>query len=118
MFFKKGYTMTLNRVHDTVIIRENGESLKLTVNADAHRMVAGLNQAQVKLQELTKDGATDAQAVETAEFFAKVIFGDEQAKQLSEFYTNDPWCIISVCGDYFKKRLSGKITEIQKKLNV
>ena len=43
---------------------------------------------------------------------------DEQAKQLSEFYTNDPWCIISVCGDYFKKRLSGKITEIQKKLNV
>lgn len=115
--FRRGYEMTLNRVHDTVTIREGGESLTLTVNGDAMRMVAGLAKAQKKMQELTET-STDAEVTESAEYFAAVIFGKEQAAKLLAFYANDPGCVISVCGQYFKNRLAGKITAVQKKLNV
>ena len=112
--FRHGYEMTLNRVHDTITIREGSETLKLTVNGDAMRMVAGLGKAQQKMQDLT-DEATDAEVLEVADYFAAVIFGKEQAAQLMAFYNNDPGCVISVCGQYFKDRLSKKITAIQKK---
>ena len=49
--FGKGYKMTLNRVHDAVTIKEGDETLKLTVNGDSMRMVAGLNKAQKKMLE-------------------------------------------------------------------
>ncbi len=117
MLFKKSYEMTLNRVHDSVVIREGDESLKLTVNGDAMRIVAGLNKAQQKLKELTED-ATDEQVKEAAEYFAAVIFGKEQAAKIMAFYADDPACVISVCGQYFKDRLAGKITKIQKKMKV
>ena len=52
--FRRGYEMTLNRVYDNVAIREGSEKLLLTVNGDAMRMVAGLNNAQRKMQELTE----------------------------------------------------------------
>ena len=117
MLFKKSYEMTLNRVHDSVVIREGDESLKLTVNGDAIRIVAGLNKAQQKLKELTED-ATDEQVKEAAEYFAAVIFGKEQAAKIMAFYADDPACVISVCGQYFKDRLAGKITKIQKKMKV
>lgn len=115
MLFKKDYEMTLNRVHDNVVIREGDEKLKLTVNGDAMRIVAGLNKAQQKLKELADD-ATDEQTKEAAEYFAAVIFGKEQAAQIMAFYADDPGCVISVCGRYFKDRLAGKITQIQKKI--
>ena len=115
MFFKKNYEMTLNRVHDSVVIREGDESLKLTVNGDAMRIVAGLNKAQQKLKELTED-ATDEQVKEAAEYFAAVIFGKEQAAKIMAFYVDDPACVISVCGQYFKDRLAAKITKVQKKM--
>lgn len=117
MLFKKDYELTLNRVHDSVVIREGDESLKLTVNGDAMRIVAGLNKAQQKLKELTED-ATDEQVKEAAEYFAAVIFGKEQAAKIMAFYADDPACVISVCGQYFKDRLAGKITKIQKKMKV
>ena len=117
MLFKKSYEMTLNRVHDSVVIREGDESLKLTVNGDAMRIVAGLNKAQQKLKELTED-ATDEQVKEAAEYFSAVIFGKEQAAKIMAFYADDPACVISVCGQYFKDRLAGKITKIQKKMKV
>ena len=115
--FKKNYEMTLNRVHDNVAIREGDETLKLTVNGDAMRIVAGLNKAQAKLKELTDD-ATDEQTKEAAEYFAAVIFGKEQAAKLMAFYADDPGCVITVCGRYFKDRLAGKITQIQKKMKL
>ena len=43
LFKRHGYELTLNRVHDTIVIREGDETLTLTVNGDAMRMVAGLN---------------------------------------------------------------------------
>ena len=113
--FGKGYKITLNRVHDVVTIREGDESVKLTVNGDSMRMVAGLNKAQKKMLELD-DNATDEQVKECAEYFAAVIFGKEQAAQLMAFYADDPGCVISVCGQYFKNRLAGKIAAVQKKL--
>ena len=114
-FFRRGYEMTLNRVHDTITIREGEEALKLTVNGDAMRMVAGLNKAQTKLTELTDD-STDESVKEAAEYFASVIFGKEQAASLLAFYADDPGCVISVCGQYFRERLAHKIGDVQKKL--
>lgn len=113
--FRKGYTMTLNRVHDTINVREGDESLRLTVNGDAMRMVAGLNKAQKKMLEIN-DNSTDEQVTECAEYFAAVIFGREQADKLMAFYADDPGSVITVCGRYFKERLAGKIAEVQKKI--
>jgi hypothetical protein len=118
MFFKKkGYELTLNRVHDTIRINENGETLDLTVNGDPMRMVAGLNAAQKKLVELAdnKDASPEAMH-EAAEFFAAVIFGKEQTEKLFAFYADDPGCVITACGTYFKERLANKIAAQQKKM--
>lgn len=113
-FFRHGYEMTLNRVHDKVTIKEGGEKITLTVNGDAMRMVAGLNKAQARMKEITEN-TPDAEVKEVAQYFAAVIFGTEQAAQLMAFYADDPACVISVCGQYFKDRLAGKITAVQKK---
>jgi rubrerythrin len=115
--FRKGYEITLNRVHDTVSVREGDEKLVLTVNGDAMRMVAGLTKAQKKMQDIAED-ATDEQVLEVAEYFATVIFGKEQATKLLEFYANDPASVINVCGKYFKDRLALKIADVQKKIKV
>ena len=42
--------ISLNRIHHTVTVNENGEKLKLVINADPMRIVAGLNKAQKKLK--------------------------------------------------------------------
>ena len=115
MLFRKGYSVTLNRVHDNITIREGDETLKLCVNGDAMRMVAGLNKAQQKMLELSDD-AQDAQVKDCAEYFAAVIFGKDGAEKLMAFYADDPACVISVCGQYFKERLAGKIAKVQKKM--
>lgn len=122
--FKHGYEISLNRVHDTVTISENGEKLTLTVNADPMRLVAGLNTAQKKLNALVVDAEGKAkeddppieEMQEAAELFAAVIFGNEQAQRLKEFYANDAACIISVCGTYFRERLGKKIEQVQKRM--
>ena len=116
--FKRGYEMTLNPVHDTVKINENGETLVLVVNADPMRIVAGLNKAQQKLNALVNGEAepTTAEMQEAAEYFAAVIFGTEQAKKLMEFYAGDAACVINICGTYFRERLGAKITNAQKRM--
>jgi hypothetical protein len=113
--FRRGYEMTLNRVHDTVTVREGDEKITLTVNGDSMRMVAGLTKAQAKMKELTDD-SPDEVVKECAEYFAAVIFGQEQAQKLMEFYADDPSCVINVCGQYFRERLAHKISQVQKKM--
>jgi hypothetical protein len=113
--FRRGYEMTLNRVHDTVTFREGDDKITLTVNGDAMRMVAGLNKAQAKMKALSDD-TPDSEVIDIAEYFAAVLFGKEQAAQLMDFYANDPGCVIYVCGQYFKERLAGKISAVQKKV--
>ena len=115
MLFRKGYSVTLNMVHDNITIREGDETLKLCVNGDAMRMVAGLNKAQAKMKGVTEE-TPDEDVKEVAEYFAAVIFGKEQAAKLMAFYAEDPGCVITVCGRYFSERLAGKITEAQKRM--
>lgn len=113
--FRRGYEMTLNRVHDTVCFKEGEERLTLTVSGDAIRMVAGLNRANAKMQAL-KDDTPDAEVLETALYFASVIFGKEQAEKLMKFYADDPGSVITVCGRYFEQRLAKIIANAQKKI--
>lgn len=113
--FRRPYSVSLNRVRDTVIIREGEETLKLTVNGDAMRLVAGLTKAQEKLSTIKEDTPND-EVREAAKYFATVIFGMEQATKLAEFYADDPACIITVCGRYFRERLAGEITKVQRKI--
>lgn len=115
--FRKGYELTLNRVTDKITIREGDESLPLSVNGDAMRMVAGMNRATEKMTAL-EDDPTDENARDCALFFASVIFGKDQAQKLLDFYADDPGCVINVCGQYFKDRLAGKIASVQKKTKV
>ena len=107
-------TLTLGRVYDKVTIREGGEKLTLHVNSDPSRIVVGLEQAQKRLHTITED-TTEEELKEIALFFGGVIFGDEQAQSLLEFYYGDSSCVVAVCGKYFADRLSKKITEAQKK---
>lgn len=107
-------TLTLGRVYDTVTIREGGEKLKLHVNADPSRIVVGLSQAQKRLVTINEE-TTDEERKEIALFFAGVIFGEEQAQKLLDYYYGDSSCVVAVCGQYFAKRLSKLITKAQKK---
>ena len=113
--FKKGYTMSLNRVHDTLRIREGAESLVLYVDSDPRRLVAGLNSVQARLKTIDND-TDDETKLQYATMFANVLFGEEQTKTLAQFYHQDAGCIISVCGQYFSKRLAKLITQAQKKM--
>lgn len=108
------FEISLNRIHDNIRIREGNDTLNLSVDADAMRMVAGLNKARNLLQSIT-DKTTEEQRNEAARYFAAVIFGDEQAGKLMDFYRGDAGCVINVCGQYFAKRLSGIIAKVQKK---
>ena len=108
------FTMSLNRVHDRVRIVEGDERLELRVDADAMRMVAGLNEAQRRLKTIT-DESTEDERNSIAQYFAGVIFGAEQAPQLMEFYRNDAACVINVCGRYFSERLAKLIEKAQRR---
>lgn len=106
------YEISLNRVRDTVRIRENMESITLRVDADPARMVALLNAAQKTLKGVTET-STEAEQEAAALAFAGAIFGDAQAKELLVFYKGDPACVINVCGKYFSARLAKLIRKAQ-----
>lgn len=108
------FKLSLNRVHDAIMITEGDDTLKLHVDGDPMRMVAGLSQAQKRLQAINNESTVEEQRL-AAEYFAQVIFGKEQAAQLMSFYHNDAGCVISVCGKYFEQRLGKLITKAQKK---
>lgn len=107
-------TLSLNRVYDTVTIREGGKTLTLHVNADANRIVVGLAQAQ-KLLMTIDEKTTDAEREEISRFFSDTIFGAEQTQELFDYYYGDASCVIAICGTYFAQRLSKLITKAQKK---
>ena len=111
------FKMSLNRVHDTVQIREGNEKLTLKVDADPMRLTAGLVQAgQVMKKWGDAEKVTVKQQREYALFFAGVMFGQEQAQKLLEFYHNNPGCVVNVCGQYFEKRLRKLVEKAQKRL--
>lgn len=108
------FKLTLNRVHDRVKISEGEEKLILCVDGDAGRMVAGISEAVKGMKALNDQTPIDDQ-IKAAQYFAGVIFGDDQAVQLMEFYRNDPVCVINLCSQYVSKRLSKLIANAQKK---
>lgn len=109
------FKLSLNRVHDNVLIREGDEQLRLRVDGDPARMFAGLMQAQKMLQAIDPEHGAPEETDAAALFFAGAIFGKAQAEQLAEFYHGDAGCIINVCGKYFEGRLAKLITKAQKK---
>lgn len=109
--------ISLNRIHHTVTINENGEKLKLIISADPMRIVAGLNKAQKKLNEtIAKEEPTEEEIKEAASFFASVLLGKEQTDALFDFYAQDSACVINVCGQIFRDQLAEKISKAQKKM--
>lgn len=112
--FGRRYTLSLNRVHDSIRIKEGNDTLDLTVDADPMRMVAALNKAQ-KILKGINDDSNEEDIKSAALMFASAIFGDVQAHQIMEFYHDDAGCVINLCGRYFADRLSGIITKVQKR---
>ena len=111
------FKLSLNRVHDRIKINEGAESLVLVVDGDPMRMVAGILQAQ-KLLQAIDENSTDEQTHNAAQYFAEVIFGKEQTAKLFDFYRDDAGCVVSVCGKYFKERLSKMLDKAQRKAGV
>lgn len=108
------FNISLNRIHDTVRITEGRDSLTLKVNGDPRRMVAGLSEAQKRLSAVN-DNTTAEEIHDAALYFSTVIFGEEQAQKLFDFYRNDSGCVINICGQYFAERLKTLIIKAQKK---
>ena len=106
--------LSLGMVYDTVTIREGSDKLVLHVNGDPNRMVAGLEQARKQLLTINEE-TSDEERREIALFFAGVIFGEDQAKKLLDFYHEDGSCVVGITGKYFSSRLSKIITKAQKK---
>lgn len=108
------FHVSLGRVRDKVMFREDGESLTLTVDGDAARMVRALTDAQKSLNAV-KGESTDEDRISAAKQFAAAIFGADQAEKLVQFYHGDAVCVIEACGRYFSSGLAKKITKAQKK---
>lgn len=100
-------------VEDKVTFRNVDKTLTLYVRGDAASFVVGLKKAQDRLAEITSE-SDESERENCARFFARTLFGDEQGDKLVEFY-GEPLAVITVCGMYFKDRLSKKITKAQKK---
>lgn len=100
-------------VADKVTFRNVDKTIELCVRADAGTLIMGLKEAQEKLKGLT-DQSEECERVNAARFFAKSVFGEEQADKLVDFY-NDPLAIITAVGMYFDQRLKKLIARAQKK---
>ena len=112
--FKRNHEISLHRVHDTVTFRECDDKLTLKVYTDPNRVTAGLLHVRRMMKDLTEESPMEDQIAAAMEM-ASVIFGEEQAKQLMEFYHNDPPGVLNVCLQYFHQRLSKLIVKAQKK---
>jgi hypothetical protein len=99
-------------VSDKVTFRNVDKTLTLYVRSNPGMIVSSLRQAQEKIRELN-DGSSDCEKINAARFFAKCVFGEEQADRMIDFY-NDPLAVISAVGLYFEKQLAQKITKAQK----
>lgn len=109
------FRISLNRVHDTITVREGNERLTLKVDKDPIAIAVELKGAQ-KALEGVKDDSSTVEKIKAAKNLSEAIFGEKQTEKLFEFYGGDPGCVVTICGMYFEKRLSKKIIKAQKKL--
>ena len=109
--------ISLNRVRDTVTIREGDERIVLRVDSDAKSIIHRLNRAQKTLSEMNEN-TTDDERIQAAHDLSEAMFGVEQTKDLFAFYNYDAACVVAICGKYFgdpEHGLGKKITKVQKK---
>ena len=109
------YTVSLGRVHDRIVVKEQNESLFLRVDADAQELVDVMKKIEPELYALKKSGQVREDAGEIARRFCVSIFGEEQTGKLYEFYNGDGVCVLNVCSRYFADRLGRLITKAQRK---
>jgi len=100
-------------ITDKVTFRNVDETLTLCVRSDAPSIVLGIKKVLEKISGLS-DASTAKEKKDAAMLYAKTLFGEEQAKQLWDFY-GDALPVIAACGMYFNSQLSKKITKAQKK---
>lgn len=110
------FTLTLNRVRDRITVKEGDETLVLSVDSDARVIIKRIRNAQEKLVQAIKDSATDAEREKSTLEFSQAIFGEVQTRKLFDFYNGDYSCVMTICGEYFEKRLRSKIIKAQKKI--
>lgn len=118
LFRRHGYEVTLNRVRDTVTIREGDEKLTLYVDSEINSIMKGIHEAEKLIVNINGE-SQKSERVHAARMFAIAIFGKEQTDKLFDFYHGNENCVISICGLYFsdkKHGLSRKIVKIQKKI--
>ena len=109
--------ISLNRVRDSITIREGDEKITLYVDSDANTLIHGIMAANKELEALKDDDSEDRKR-SAAMAMARAMFGVEQADKLLEFYRGNYGCVITICGMYFgdaKYGLGKKITKAQKK---
>ena len=111
MLFKK--EINPYTVSDKAVFRNVDKTLTLYVRSDATSLIVNLKQAQEKLKELT-DESDECQRINAARFFARAVFGEEQADKLVDFY-GEPLAVVAVVGMYFDRQLKKKITKAQKR---
>ena len=109
----KSKTISPYGVEDKATFRNIDKTLTLYVRSNPASLIVNLKQAQEKLKELN-DESDECQRMNAARFFAKAIFGEEQANMLCDFY-DEPLAVVSVVGMYFDQQLKKKITKAQKK---
>ena len=109
------YTVSLGRVHDRIVVKEQNESLSLRVDADAQELVDVMRKAEPELNGLRVSKNAREDAGEIARHFCVAVFGEEQTGKLIEFYNGDGVCVLNVCSRYFADRLGRLITKAQRK---
>lgn len=119
-FMKKGFRheISLNRVRDSITVREGNETLNLRVDSDANSIITRIMDAQKALVAIDGE-STDEDRIRAARDFSVAIFGPEQTEELFAFYNQDASCVVTICGMYFgdpKNGLCRKITKAQKKI--
>ena len=108
------FRITLNRVRDKITVKEGNEELTLRVDKDPRVIAIELKTAQKALSEI-KDDSTAVSRIQAAKSLSEAMFGAEQTKSLFRFYSDDPGCVVTICGMYFEKRLAKKIARAQMK---
>ena len=109
--------LSLNRVRDTVTIREGNDRIVLHVDSDAKSIIHRLNRAQ-KMLSAMDEKTTDDERIQAAHDLSEAIFGAQQTEKLFAFYNHDAACVVAICGQYFgdpKHGLGKKITRAQMK---
>lgn len=107
----------MNRVRDSIVIREGNETITLNVDSDANSLMMRLQKAQKELAGVNED-PSEEHRIQAAHSLAVAMFGTEQAEKLFEFYHGNAGCVVTICGMYFgdkKNGLGKKITKAQKK---